>query len=113
MPNATDPTALDDLAEATARALYDDDIEHLRRVGTRPMPDAWDDLPAWERQNWTRRSRRHLAAAAPILATSEEEAARLARQLRSITDLCDRARFGIVRTAAVYQLLITDPADEE
>lgn len=108
----TDLTALDDLAEATARALYDDDIEHLRRAG-RPIPAAWDDLLAWERQNWTRRSRRHLAAAAPILATSEAEAARLARQLHSIADLCDQARFGLVRTAAIYQLLITDPADEE
>lgn len=47
------------------------------------------------------------------LAAAERERDLLARQLRSITDLCDRARLGLVRTAAVYQLLTTDPADEE
>lgn len=47
------------------------------------------------------------------LDTAVTEAAMLARQLQSITEHCDRARFGLVRTSAIYQLLITDPADKE
>lgn len=41
------------------------------------------------------------------------ECAMLARQLQSIVEHCDRARFGLVRTSEIYRLIITDPADEE
>jgi hypothetical protein len=42
----------------------------------------------------------------------EIENAQLGRQLNSIIDLCDGARFGWVRTSSIYKLIITDPADE-
>jgi hypothetical protein len=41
------------------------------------------------------------------------EAAMLDRQLQSIIEHCDRARFGLVLTSEIYRLIITDPADEE
>lgn len=45
--------------------------------------------------------------------TAADERDRLARQLASIIEHCDRSMFGLVRTSAIYRLVCSDPADEE
>ena len=52
-------------------------------------------------------------AVCPTSCDAAVEAATLARQLQSIIEHCDRARFGLVRTSEIYRLIITDPADQE
>lgn len=43
----------------------------------------------------------------------EDERDLLGRQYDAVIDLCDKARFGLVRRSALHHVLIHDPADTE